>query len=231
MPHTAEHRITDEESLRLRPYQASSTTPHGESPSTHHSSSHKPYHQGSEFYSLPLNREERLATVRLHCCYQFLWTLLILFIGLVPVYNWLTVVVAECLAERENEIIASVFIALLTGFIAIVLAFLNYCTQKSISSYRVRFCAFCFVLFSIVSALNFLIGIYFFATRSCYFFLEAAVNAYKKEDVVIKKIILMYDLKLAGILHLICSVLAFSIGIGFAIIKNNFKYVRQIDYQ
>lgn len=143
----------------------------------------------------------------------------------------------------------SVFVALSTGTISAVLAAVNAASRtNSISLFRLTFCTVVFLTLVLLAALNFLTGVYFFALPTCYFAQIIPPTTAEEDEAMaamgddtsqglaavvgnfVEAVTLKYDLKIAALLHLLCTLLSFSVAIAFAIIKNNFKYVRQMDF-
>lgn len=188
-----------------------------------------PYTVSSNVRLIHLNREKRLESVRLNIIYCILWILLVAISASIPFYEWFMIDEPECWTARYAHIMVSVFVAMLTAFISAILCILNCITRISISIWRLNFCTVCFILLLLFSVANFLLAIYLFSMNTCYF---AQITPADRLDGIsnwFHMMSLKYDLKIVAILHLICCLLSFAIGIGFAIIKNNFKYVRHID--
>lgn len=230
-------------------------------PSSEESTSLKPRSPGSPYgggssgsscldtrQRLQMSRQKRRDSIRLPTPYFVLWSLLIATAASIPLYEWLYVQSPHCWEARYGQIMFSVFVALTTGTISGVLAAVNAASRtNSISLFRLTFCTVVFLTLVVLSALNFLTGVYFFALPSCYFAqiippttteedeiaamgVDGAVGFVAVVSTFVEAFTLKYDLKIAALLHLLCTLLAFAVAIAFAIIKNNFKYVRQMDF-
>ena len=177
-----------------------------------------------------MNREKRRESVRLSPVYYVLWMLLVVTSSVIPFFEWFFVEEPDCWTARYVQVMLSVFCAMMTGCVSAVLCLINVMSRGSISYWRLNFCTLCFIVLVLFSVFNFLVGIYFFALPTCYFAQITPPDQLDHSSTLFEIITVKYDLKIAGILHLFCSLFSFVIGIGFAIIKNNFKYVRQVDF-
>ena len=187
-----------------------------------------PYSTGPN--SFQMSREKRLERVRLGLCYYVLWTLLVLTASLIPFYQWFFIEEPYCWSFRYGHIMLSVFFSMLTALVSLLLCLLNCLSRGSISIWRLNFCTLCFIILVLLAIINFLTGVYFFSLSTCYFANVIPSGKLTDESNIFEIITLKYDLKIVAVFHLVCSLLSFTIGIGFAIIKNNFKYIRQIDF-
>lgn len=152
---------------------------------------------------LAMSRERRRESIRLPVTYYVLWALLTATVAFVPFYEWLFVQSPHCWEARYVQLTASVFVALSSGAVSVVLATVNAMTRTAISLLRLTFVAVAFLGLVLVSAGNFLIGVYFLALPSCYF---AQITPDIDESVdsstvggLFEVVTLKYDLKIAAL--------------------------------
>ena len=169
-------------------------------------------------------------SVRLHRLYYAPWLLAIVTPVLTVLYDWLQVE-PECWDNhcKHWTLITSIVVSVFTTLIALILCVV-YCAitnDRSIS--RIRASAITFVLLATVSIINLLLALLMFMQKTCYFTQvvpsERLDNADWLTDLSVR-----YDIKLAGVHHLLTAVFGFLVAMGFAIIKNNYKYIKQIDF-
>jgi len=65
--------------------------------------------------------------------------------------------------------------------------------------------------------------------KSCYLTLEVPEDRVTGDN-IFHDFPIKYDIKLSGVLHLFVAVFGFMVSMAFAIIKNNYKYVKQINF-
>jgi hypothetical protein len=69
-----------------------------------------------------------------------------------------------------------------------------------------------------------------FMQKSCYLTLKVPEDRLIGAN-LFSTLSIKYDIKLSGALHLSVAVFGFFVSMAFAIIKNNYKYVKQINFQ
>lgn len=177
------------------------------------------------------SREKRLESVRLSTVYYITWVLLIVLALVAPFYEWLFIDGPECWSDRYPLIMISVLVAMLTTAVSTLLFIINCVNRVSISYWRLNFCSLCFLVLTIISIINFLLAIFYFSLQSCYFLQISPASRIESNSNWFTIFAFKYDIKVVGVLHILCCLFAFTTGIGFAIIKNNFKYIRQVDLE
>nr|XP_027195813.1 uncharacterized protein LOC113790354 [Dermatophagoides pteronyssinus] len=175
------------------------------------------------------NRERRIRLIRLGAIYYFTWILLIIFSLLIPPYIYLLFPEPECWYARKIQVNLSLILAITTSVISLLLFIVQCMTRIKITLFRRNFCRLTFFLFTMIAIINFIIAIYFFNMFSCYFDQHTPDEIIDDNNDWFTNITIRYDLKIIAIIHLLCSILAFFTGIGFAIIRHNFKYVLRVE--
>lgn len=178
---------------------------------------------------LHFNREKRIRLIRLEPIYYVSWILLIILSALIMPYLNYLMPEPECWQSRKTQITVSSIIGVLTAVLSLLLLIIQCMTRVKTTPHRRDFCRFSFFLFTLFSIVHFAISIYFFSMFSCYFDQSTPDEVISDENSWLTNLSNKYDLKIVAIVHLICSLLAFFTGIGYAIIKNNFKYVLRVD--
>lgn len=199
--------------------------------------------KGVDMYRLQTEPQLCLEIVRLPPWTYVSWVGLLVFATFIPAYEWTFISDASCWSARFGHILVSIFFALLSFIIGLLLLVANSLIRVSISYMRLNFCTICFIVLTILATANFLTGVYLFSTTTCYF--DHLLSAEKVEALPestasttptnkvfewLRLVTLKYDLKIVGMFHLLTCLAAFTTGMAFAIVKNNFKYVRQVDF-
>lgn len=179
----------------------------------------------------PYTREYRLKSVRLGTIYYFTWILMInMSIG-IPFYQWYFIDGPECWSYRYMVIMSSILVSMLTTAISTLLFLFNCITRVTVSYWRLNFCTLCFIMLTILSIMNFLLAVFTFSLTTCYIAQIMPSERLLPEFNWLQTFTFKYDVKIVGLFHIIICLLSFFTAIGFAIIKNNFKYIRQIDLE
>lgn len=175
-------------------------------------------------------RRLRSDSVRLHRVYYVPWLMTTALPVLVVLYDWFQVD-PDCWNSQCKRwtLVSSIVISSLTSLSALSLCLVHCAIGGDRSMARIRASAFTFVLLAAVSTLNLLLGLLTFMQKTCYMTLEVGRDrlegAHWLTDASVR-----YDTKIAGVLHLLVAIFGFIVAMGFAIIKNNYKYVKQIDF-
>ncbi|UXI19376.1 hypothetical protein NH340_JMT05319 [Sarcoptes scabiei] len=173
---------------------------------------------------LQSNRDRRMRLIRLGLTYYIAWFLMILFALLVPPYLLYFINEQECWDSRQSIIIISIVLSALTSIISFILLCIQFLTVNKTNQCRQNYCQLSFIILTLLFVLNFLLAIYVFNMFTCYFDPTKSDSIELSDSDWFNQLAIRYDLKIAAVLHLLCSVLAFYTAIGFAIIRNNFKY-------
>lgn len=195
----------------------------------HHCSSQRS--SPRSMYNKYNNRERRIRLIRLGAIYYFTWIILIILSTLIPPYIYILFPEPECWNDRKIQVNSSLVLAITTSVISLLLFIIHCLTRIKTTLFRRNFCRTAFFLFTVLAIINFIIAIYFFNMFSCYF------DQNTPDEIIVDdnnnnwftNITIRYDLKIIAVIHLLCSILAFFTGIGFAIIRHNFKYFLRID--
>ncbi|XP_075584662.1 uncharacterized protein LOC124493143 [Dermatophagoides farinae] len=182
------------------------------------------------------NRERRIRLIRLGAIYYLTWIILIILATSIWPYIYLLFPRPQCWNHRQIQVNLSLIVAIITSVISLLLLIIQcLCTRIKTTKFRRNFCRTSFFLFTLIAIINFIIAIYFFNMFSCYFDQHDG-NDGDDDDMMailagdwLTNTTIRYDLKIVAVIHLICSILSFFTGIGFAIIRHNFKYVLRID--
>lgn len=201
------------------------------------------HHKRTSPYLLQTDVRRRVDSVRLPCWCYATWTVHILFATLIPVYAWFIIDEPDCWSARHYEIMMSVFFSMLASIVGLLLFVSNCLVRSTISYWRLNFCTLAFIVLTIISISNFLTGVFLFSKTTCYFEqlipLDRIVTIGQAERDLslshhtlawLEKVAVKYDLKIVGVLHMFVCLGAFATSMGFAIVKNNFKYIQHVDF-
>ena len=176
------------------------------------------------------NKQIKPRSLDLNKVYLIPWLLCLIVSALIPVYDWLYIEI-ECwnIECKRITLLFSLVLSLANILIFGTLLIINCFYDDNTSLSRIRFSATSFAVFCILSTFNLIIALLTFMQKTCYFTQrvpeERAVDTDFFTTFAVK-----YDTKLSGVLHILVAVFGFFVSMAFAIIKNNYKYIKQIDF-
>ena len=158
------------------------------------------------------------------------WILCLVVSILIPIYDWLYIE-SECwdIDCKRITLFVSLVLSLLNIVILTALLITNCFYENNTSIGRIRFSSISFGVICILSTFNLIVALLMFMQKTCYFTQKVAEEKALNTD-MFTTLSVKYDTKLSGVLHIFVAMFGFMVSMAFAIIKNNYKYIKQIDF-
>lgn len=169
-------------------------------------------------------------SLNLNKVYWIPWVLALILSVLIIVYEWLYIE-NECwnIQCKRFTLFISLVLSLANILVFSILFAIHCFYDNNTSIARIRFTAFSFAIICIISTFNLILSLLTFMQKTCYFTQQVPEERLIGAD-IFAQFSIRYDTKLSGVLHILIAIFGFMVSMAFAIIKNNYKYIKQIDF-
>jgi hypothetical protein len=159
------------------------------------------------------------------------WVLTFIISIIILLYNWYYIE-TECWNDKYKRIsiVVSGLLCLANVLVLKTLCLISCFFDSNTSIAGIRFYTLSFGLICIISIMNLLLAIFMFMQKSCYLMLKVPEDRLIGAN-LFSTLSIKYDIKLSGALHLSVAAFGFIVSMAFAVIKNNYSYVKQINFQ